>query len=344
MTITSVDLNCGGVPAHFAHDGSNSRSGVLLLPSIHGREPYVMQYLHSLAEKGFPTLLWDLFSGEGEAHTREERIARGARLSDAGSTEQMSHLLDYMFGELTMKKIVALGFCLGGRYGLVLGARDHRLAGLVSYYPSIETPRLKSQECDVVAEAANITCPVHMITPGKDHLTSRAVFDQLQRSLQSRTHPTSIQHFPAAEHAFLQTDRRSGQANEQAIRLSHGSALGFLNAILRSAETTASPDDRQREQCWLMSVDLADPAPTLNIGIEEIGKRHHEYIHDLEAKGLLVGAGAFRDELGIRNGPGLIIIRASTRAEAETIARREPYIAHGVRVLTLVPWQRSAGH
>jgi uncharacterized protein YciI len=40
----------------------------------------------------------------------------------------------------------------------------------------------------------------------------------------------------------------------------------------------------------------------------------------------------------------MIIFRAATRAEAETIANSEPYIAHGTRRLKLVPWQRIAGH
>ena len=344
MTITSVELNCGGVPAYFAHGAKRNDIGVLLLPSIHGREPYVMNYVNFLAEAGFPTLLWDLFAGQGEAHTREERAARGATLTDAGSVRQMSRLLDYMFGELSMTRVATLGFCLGGRYGLALAARDSRLAGLVSYYPTIETPRLKSQEWDVVADSANIACPVHMITPGNDHLTSRAVFDELQGVLQGRSYPTSIQYFPAAEHAFLQIERRTGPANEQAVAVSHASTIGFLNAVLQPGKTSSlSPNNRQREQCWLMSVDVVNPVPALNISMEEIAKQHHDYIRDLDTKGILVGAGAFRDEHGARQGTGLIIIRAATRVAAEAIAQREPYIAHGIRVLNLVPWQRSAG-
>ena len=46
---------------------------------------------------------------------------------------------------------------------------------------------------------------------------------------------------------------------------------------------------------------------------------------------------------GNRFGTGMIIFRAATRAEAEKIANSEPYIAHGVRRLKLVPWQRTAG-
>jgi uncharacterized protein len=76
---------------------------------------------------------------------------------------------------------------------------------------------------------------------------------------------------------------------------------------------------------------------------EELAARHHAYIDDLDAKGLLVGAGPFLDDTGNRFGTGMIIIRTATRGEAETIANQEPYILHGVRRLKLVPWQRIAG-
>jgi carboxymethylenebutenolidase len=343
MAIKTSEIKCGDVPAYYAQpERAASAGGVLLLPSIHGREPYVMDYVHALAQAGYPTLLWDIFPGMGEAHTREERARRGKMLSDGGSLQQMSRCLDSMLGELGLKGVVALGFCLGGRYTLVLAAHDQRLRGIVSYYPTIETPRLPSQEWDAVAEAVNIACPVHLITPGNDHLTSHETFQMLQKNLQSRSQPTSIQYFPQAEHAYLQVERRPGAANAQAVTMSRAAAFGFLAATLGSPDTHAAKADG-REQCWLMNATLADPQPKLSLSMEEITNRHHAYIHDLEAKGRLVGAGAFRDETGARHGTGLIIIRAASRAEAEALARQEPYIANGVRVLTLVPWQRSAG-
>ena len=340
MTITTTDLKCGDVHAYLARPNRAADSGVLLLPSIHGREKYVMDYVHALAEAGFPTVLWDLFHGQGEAHSPEERRARNATLSDAGSLRQMSRCLDTMFGELGLEKVTALGFCLGGRYALLLGANDKRLSGVVPYYPTIETPRQAGQEIDVVARAVDIACPVHLIAPGNDHLTSNEIFMALQTNLQSRHQPTSIQYFPDAEHAFLQSDRRPGAANAQAITLTRAATLAFLTATLNDGAQLAAPE---REQCWLMSVELADPPPKLATSMEEIGKQHHAYIRDLDAEGILVGAGAFRDENDNRSGTGLIIIRAVNRAQAEAIARQEPYIANGVRVLTLVPWQRSAG-
>jgi uncharacterized protein len=101
--------------------------------------------------------------------------------------------------------------------------------------------------------------------------------------------------------------------------------------------------ERKREQCWVINNEVVDPPPRAAPSKEELIARHHDFIHDLEAKGLLVGAGPFLDDSGHRFGTGMIIFRAATRPEAEAIANAEPYIAHGVRRLKLVPWQRVAG-
>lgn len=102
--------------------------------------------------------------------------------------------------------------------------------------------------------------------------------------------------------------------------------------------------ERQREQCWVINNEVVEPRPAGVPPQEELADKHHAFIHDLEAKGLLVGAGPFLDDTGARFGTGMIIFRCATRAEAEKIANSEPYIAHGVRRLKLMPWQRTAGN
>ena len=44
-----------------------------------------------------------------------------------------------------------------------------------------------------------------------------------------------------------------------------------------------------------------------------------------------------------RHGAGMLLIRAATRAEAETIAYAEPYTKAGMRKMALTPWQRNEG-
>jgi uncharacterized protein YciI len=98
-----------------------------------------------------------------------------------------------------------------------------------------------------------------------------------------------------------------------------------------------------REQCWVINNEVVDPPPTLTLSKEALTDLHHKFIHELDAKGILVGAGPFLDDSGNRFGTGMIIFRAATRGEAEKIANSEPYISHGVRRLKLVPWQRTGG-
>ena len=99
----------------------------------------------------------------------------------------------------------------------------------------------------------------------------------------------------------------------------------------------------EREQCWVIHNEPVEPPPKIALSPQELTERHHQFIHDLDAKGLLVGAGPFLDDTGNRFGTGMIIFRAASRAEAEKITSSEPYIAHGTRRLKLVPWQRIAG-
>ena len=107
-----------------------------------------------------------------------------------------------------------------------------------------------------------------------------------------------------------------------------------------SRNTAGAP---RREQCWVINNEIVDPPPAAVPSKEELTARHHAYIDELDAKGLLVGAGPFLDDTGNRFGTGMIIFRAATRTEAERIANSEPYIHHGTRRLKLVPWQRIAG-
>jgi uncharacterized protein YciI len=98
-----------------------------------------------------------------------------------------------------------------------------------------------------------------------------------------------------------------------------------------------------REQCYVCWMTANDDAPPLTVSKEEMRLVHHDYLLDLERRGILFGAGPFVDEKGHRHGAGMIIIRAASRAEAEDIAFAEPYTKAGQRVMTLTPWQRNEG-
>lgn len=229
MPFITEPITQGERVAWLARPQQTTPSGVLVLPTVHGVDSSVQNYAQSLAEAGLPTLVWEPFHKQPPGDTRERRAARLATLTDAIALRDMNWWLDFMRRELSLSTIGTAGFCLGGRYGLLLAAREPRIAACVSYYPTIETPPLHGQTEDVVALVADIACPVHMIRAGKDHLTSEDVFQRLQASLQRRTAPTIVQVYPAGDHGFMQ---RSGGANESAIRLSTPQTIAFLKAAL----------------------------------------------------------------------------------------------------------------
>ncbi len=78
---------------------------------------------------------------------------------------------------------------------------------------------------------------------------------------------------------------------------------------------------------------------------EELDKLLGEHLtHQikLEKQGIMFGAGPLAAEDGARVG-GLIIIRASSFAEARAIADSDPYHRNGLRTYTLTRWTVNEG-
>ena len=93
------------------------------------------------------------------------------------------------------------------------------------------------------------------------------------------------------------------------------------------------------KQFWII---LSDP-------VEGAGDRrpiHHLHLahqYDLEAKGIMFAAGPLLNDEGKPYGPGMIIIRAGSEAEARAIADRDPYHAGGFRKYRLQRWMMNEG-
>ncbi len=98
-----------------------------------------------------------------------------------------------------------------------------------------------------------------------------------------------------------------------------------------------------REQCYVCWMSAPENPPRLRKSAARMRKEHHDYLVDLERRGILFGAGPFMDEHGARVGVGMLIIRASSTRAAKRIANAEPYTLAGQRVMTVTPWQRNEG-
>ena len=71
--------------------------------------------------------------------------------------------------------------------------------------------------------------------------------------------------------------------------------------------------------------------------------KHIAYQLELEKKGILFAAGPFVDGRGKPQGPGMIVIRAKSAAEAKRIASRDPFHKAGLRDFRIQAWEVNEG-
>jgi carboxymethylenebutenolidase len=176
-------------------------------------------------------MVWNPKPGEPPPPNVEAAYPRAAKLND-GSLDSMIDCVSHLRDTLRLPSVAVMGFCLGGRYAVLLAAKDNRLATCVAYYPSIRVPMSPNQTLDAIALAADISCPVHLIHGTADQVFVQSVFEQLRRVLESRSVATLVQVHPGAVHSFMRPDLHKAPANAIAARLSWPPVLAHLQECL----------------------------------------------------------------------------------------------------------------
>ena len=120
--------------------------------------------------------------------------------------------VDHMLGAMKLPAAAVMGFCLGGRYAVVMAGKEKRLAACVPYYPSIRVPNKPNESEDALALAAQIACSVHLVHGSADKVFLEQVFETLRGILEQRGVATMVQVHPAPTTASCgRTSRQSGQ-------------------------------------------------------------------------------------------------------------------------------------
>jgi carboxymethylenebutenolidase len=236
MSIETSTVRVGDLSAYLARPAGGSASGVLLLPMITGIGEQVRAWADELAGRGLTALTWDVFHGASTDNTsREDLGAKLGELRDEAALAEQTALLDHLLGDLGCTTASVLGWCLGGRFALLLAARDQRLSGVVAYHPTVREPAPPNHDLDTVALSARITAPVLVAYPEADTVVSPETFGRLQAALQSRpAGATFTQHFPGAEHGFSDSSRHGTEVNAEAFALSWPQTLAFLDSLTRT--------------------------------------------------------------------------------------------------------------
>jgi carboxymethylenebutenolidase len=237
--IRSEDIDNGRARGHLVH-AERPRAAILVLPTITAVDAPMRDCARLLAEAGFTTLVWDPYPGEAPPTELAAAQARAGRLDDR-EIDTMVDCVSHLLYKLRLPAVATLGFCLGGRYALLLAALDQRLFACVSYYPSIRIPMSPNQSLDAVAMAADIDCPVQMIHAGADRVFVPETFAKVRAALEQREAATVVQVHPGAAHSFMRPDLQSVPANALATRLSWPPVMAFLETCLAQRRAAAVP-------------------------------------------------------------------------------------------------------
>lgn len=230
--IPATSMTLDSLSAHLARPDDDGGSGMLLLPMITGIDKQVRGFAQNIAAAGITALSWDPWHGPTADDTSRERLFEMlGELDDETALAEQRRLLDYMFTELGLRKVGVIGWCLGGRFALLLGGRDERLANVIAYHPTVPIPPAANHDLDAAEYAGMISAPVMMLYPGQDSIVPRDSFDALQEALNGRESGDSIVHlYPAAEHGFADPERREQQVNADAYDVSWPQAVAFMHA------------------------------------------------------------------------------------------------------------------
>jgi carboxymethylenebutenolidase len=158
-------------------------------------------------------------------------MGRAAKLRD-DAVDDMAACVAHLRQATGGAPVGVLGFCLGGRYALLLAAQERGLAACVAFYPSVFVPPKPNQARDAVALSARIACPVHLVYGTADEVLTHAAFLQLRGALEQRAAATIVQVHPGAVHSFMRPELQGNPANAAATRLAWPQAEAFLAAQL----------------------------------------------------------------------------------------------------------------
>jgi carboxymethylenebutenolidase len=231
--IKTAEQEIAGLNVYLAEPAQGTGGGMLLLPTLHSLSPNLRRYAAEIAAAGLTALAWDPFHGQDVAGLSMERLMALARtLSDPAALAEQTRLLDALVVDRGLQRVGVIGWCMGGRYALLLAARRPRLAACVAYHPTILRPLPAHHTEDAVVLAREIACPVQAIFPGGDQIVPREIYAALQEALEGREHGASIvQTYPGAAHAFMD-QRDASEANRVATALAWPQTLAFIQASL----------------------------------------------------------------------------------------------------------------
>lgn len=230
--IETTTIEVGDLGAYLAQPREGGTAGMLLLPMVTGIGQRIRELADDIARAGMTAVSWDPWHGPSADDTPlQTLIQRVGTLEDEACLDEMRRLLDHMTGPLGLERVGVMGWCLGGRFALLLASRDQRLANVVAYHPTVPFPSPPNHVLDTAELATHISAPTMVLYPKADTFVSWDSYARLRDALERRPTGPSILHvYPDAGHGFGASSQHDDTVDAAARALSWPQALAFCQA------------------------------------------------------------------------------------------------------------------
>ncbi len=226
------------VPAYVARpSGEEAHPGLLLVHGIHGYEEHMKDMARRCAALGYAAIVPALYSRDGFLAVVEEddlalaREALNSRLN-AQTVGDLNGGLDFLRGSAYVNdRIGVVGFCSGGRLGLVFASSGAQFDVFVNFYSNGLFQPTEVNPTPPGELAAGLGCPMLALFGDDDANPSPDDVARLGRILEHSGKTFEFVSFPRAGHAFMSDTRESYRP--EAAQMAWGRCLEWLSRYLK---------------------------------------------------------------------------------------------------------------
>ena len=241
--ITAYDTTVSGhhgdaVPAYVARPSEGGpHPGLLLVHGIHGYEEHMKDMARRYAALGYAAIVPALYSRDGFLAVVEEEDMASAR--DALNARPNAQTIGDLNGGLDFlrasphvgDRIGVVGFCSGGRLGLVFASSGARSTSSSTSTPTASSSPPRSTRRPPGELAAGLGCPMLALFGDDDTNPSPADVARLRQVLEQTGKTFEFVSYPRAGHAFMSDTRESYRP--EAAQMAWGRCLEWLSRYLK---------------------------------------------------------------------------------------------------------------
>jgi len=195
MRNDSIPVEGGAIPTVVVgEEGARNRPALLVIPSIFGPAPDLIERLSEFSERALivlPDPFWRVGGGVVPYGDHDAAIARLKGFELRKCIDDLSTVVDWA-RDHSNGRVLGLGICFGGPFVLRF-ASEGRLSGVVTWHGS----RMQ----DHLERADDIQCPLRLHFGAIDPISPPAAIDAIRQALSSNPDLRIVVH-PDADHGF----------------------------------------------------------------------------------------------------------------------------------------------